>query len=78
MDEHEARTWEYRSVRIDTELERERDVHFESFKERDERLQRFFSEMGKDGWELVGFLPLAGIGTSRNSWIYHAVFKRPS
>jgi hypothetical protein len=69
--------WEYRSVRINTELERDKD-HCEFFKERDQRIESVFNQMGKEGWELIGFLPLANPAPSRNSWICHAVFKRPS
>ncbi len=68
--------WEYRFIRVKTELERE-NTNFETFAERDQRIERTFSEMGKDGWELVSFLPLAGLAAHRNSWMYHAVFKRP-
>jgi hypothetical protein len=70
--------WEYFSVRINTEFEGSKETHFETFKKRDQRIEHTFAEMGKDGWELVGFLPLAGLAPSRNSWICHAVFKRPS
>ena len=69
--------WEYRSLRINTELDKGKE-HSESFQERDERIEASLAEMGKDGWELVGFLPLAGLAPHRNFWMYHAVFKRPA
>lgn len=68
--------WEYRVLRIDSEFETEKGVHSESYKERDQRIEAAFAPLGTDGWELVGFLPLAGLAAHRNSWMYHAVFKR--
>jgi hypothetical protein len=69
--------WEYRVLTIDIESQKHKDGRHETEKERDNRIENSLGEMGKDGWELVSFVPAVVIVKSINPWLYHAVLKRP-
>jgi hypothetical protein len=54
----------------------------ESAWERDQMVERFLSNIGKDGWEFVSFLPEVrpaddvSADWAASTYMYHAIFKR--
>ena len=69
--------WEYRIITLITEAGKDQTGHHETTKERNQRVERSLSEMGKDGWELVMLVPTALKGAYSDPWMYDAIFKRP-
>jgi hypothetical protein len=73
-----VQAWEYRLITITTEMEKDKEEHWETAQQRDLRIENALGAMGSDGWELVSFLPVATITKAAHPWMYHAVFKRPT
>jgi hypothetical protein len=73
--------WEYRVITINTEYEIPFEGDLTDSPESREIIETHLDELGRDGWELVSFLPapathVADSNRFTNRWIYHAIFKR--
>jgi hypothetical protein len=75
--------WEYSVITINAKYEVTSAGNITDSTESLVIIGKHLNAMGKDGWELVSFLPamlpqkLKG-NESANSWMYHAIFKRQS
>ncbi|HEU4983623.1 MAG TPA: DUF4177 domain-containing protein [Acidobacteriaceae bacterium] len=74
--------WEYRVITFNTEYEVPGGGKITDSAESKQIIQDHLNEMGRDGWELVSFLPALPTPQKwkgnefANPWMYHAVFKR--
>ena len=73
--------WEYHVITINTEYEVPYDGDLKESPYSKNIIQSHLNEMGKDGWELVSFLPAPATHAAaevrfNNPWMYHAIFKR--
>jgi hypothetical protein len=73
--------WEYQVVTMNTEYEVPWGGELEDSPDSYKIIQSHLNEMGRDGWELVAFLPAPATHIKEqvrfnNPWMYHAIFKR--
>ncbi len=73
--------WEYRVITINTEYEVPFGGKITDSPESGTIIDSHLNEMGREGWELISFLPALPMsqnwkGTIANPWMYHAIFKR--
>jgi len=83
--------WEYKIVTVDSLHEPDILEWIRGFRDGTAEVQDLLDQLGREGWELVSFLParpanqivensVTGqkITIDANPWLYHAIFKRPA
>lgn len=73
--------WEYSVITFNTAYEVPFGANITDSPESAAIIELHLNEMGREGWEIVSFLPALPMarkwkGEDANPWMYHAVFKR--
>ena len=74
--------WEYHVETINTEYQKDRHGEIDTSCKLEHLIQPRLDALGRDGWELVAFLPALPATSNimelyENPWVHYAIFKKP-